>query len=639
MSTDYEIQQVIDNAGHVRRLGTLIAPPGLKSSFPVYEASQKMLTATEIEDVARSGKISGKSRFPEDDWIRDQKSHGSCFPPGTFIRMADGTHKPIEQVKVFDKVVTAEGNVGQVSTLWGKTHEGQLHKIVLWGNNMVRCTPEHPILTRRGYVAASELTSDDWVCIPKYASTGKASITTADYMPMGRKYAVGRQFRSNSIGDRGSVDIAVVPIPDVIELTPEVGYIFGLFLAEGNTDSGKVVWTFNLNEEDTLAAELGRNLKACWGVDHHIQYRGGHNTVKVVIYGTRWAKLFEALFATGSGKKRVPPEVMSGSVDFKKELLRGWLDGDGHARRNEIQGVSISRSLAMSMYDIGNELGRHPSIRHYPAFLTHHVATRQDRYEVTFYNDGSETKRMVPEEKQVWRKLRRVEIEDYSGPVYNLEVPGDNSYVADGLGVHNCNGFASAMALSRARVLRGLARVLLSGAYSYSRMNGGRDNGSILEDGMKNMQQYGICPESLVGWDQIYRNQYDAAKADAEAARYKGFECFAAGTKEGWYSGLAMGYVGVCAVHVGNDFMRMSGEQIAGVDNGPGNHAVLAEGLSWRGQVVEDGVNSWGLTYGDRGRMGLVWAHHAQTFGYHMHYLIKAGIDDPQGEEPPVIKL
>lgn len=238
------------------------------------------------------------------------------------------------------------------------------------------------------------------------------------------------------------------------------------------------------------------------------------------------------------------------------------------------------------------------------------------------------------------RMFTAAEIEDLarSGTISGKARFPDDNWIKDQKSHGSCNGFASAMCLSRARVLRGLARVDLSGAYSYSRMNGGRDQGSALEDGMKNMQQYGICPESLASWDQIYRNSYDTAKADAEAARFKGFECFAARTKEGWYSGLAAGFVGVCAVHVANAFMRVDGSGIAGVDNGPGNHAVHTEGLSWRGMVVEDGVNSWNLTYGVRGRMGMVWAHHAQTFGYHVHYLIRAGIDDPQGDNPPILK-
>lgn len=238
------------------------------------------------------------------------------------------------------------------------------------------------------------------------------------------------------------------------------------------------------------------------------------------------------------------------------------------------------------------------------------------------------------------KMLTAAEIEDVarSGKISGKSRFPEDDWIKNQHNTGGCNGWAMAMALARARVLRGLKRVDLSGAYAYSRMNGGRDNGSLLEDGMKNMEQYGVAPFDMVRWDQIYRNKYDTTAADAAAARFKG-KVYVAGTKDGWYSGLARGYVGVCAVHVNDNFMRMSGEGIAGVDNGPGNHAVLAEGLSWRGMLTEDGANSWDLTYGVRGRMGMIWDHHAQTFGYHVHYLVWGSIDDPQGEEPPVIKL
>ena len=42
--------------------------------------------------------------------VLDQDGQGSCFPPGTLIRMANGSEKPIEKVAVLDEVLTAEGN-------------------------------------------------------------------------------------------------------------------------------------------------------------------------------------------------------------------------------------------------------------------------------------------------------------------------------------------------------------------------------------------------------------------------------------------------------------------------------------------------------------------------------------------------
>ena len=613
----------------------LQTPASLSTAFPLYEDAGPMLTDAQIEAEARSGKCLGRTRF-DSSWIGNQRSHGSCFPPGTFVRMADGSQKPIEDVRLFDRVLTAEGRQGTVVTLYGKQAAG-LHSIQLWGHNLLRCTAEHPILTRRGYVAAQDVRLDDWIAVPRYAPQTEKFLHTADYLPPGREYATGARYRNAGVVGRGGIDVAVVPIPDMIEMTPEVGYIFGLFLAEGNTDRTKVVWSFNADEEHTLVAELQKNLRDCWGVESHLQRRGNSKCIKVVVYGTRWAKLFEGLFATGSGCKKVPPVVCSGPRPFLESILRGWLDGDGHARRNEVQGVTVSRALALAMFDIGNAVGRNPALRRYRAYLTHHVKTRRPRYEVTFTTAGYAAGRMEPAETAVWRKVRGVSQEDYTGPVYNLEVEGDNSYVADGIGVHNCNGFAGAKALQRARVRRGLPRVNLSGAYLYSLVNGGQDNGSMLDAGMAAIQSRGVATEETVGWDAIYPSRYDRAKADGEAAKHKGFECYAVRTRQALFSALALGFDCVVAVHADDGYMQLDGEGIAGGGQGPGNHAVGCDGLGWSsryGVPLADQYGSWDVTAHDRGRLFLSWNRHfAPTTNYHVFYAIRSTTDG--GESPP----
>lgn len=239
------------------------------------------------------------------------------------------------------------------------------------------------------------------------------------------------------------------------------------------------------------------------------------------------------------------------------------------------------------------------------------------------------------------------EIEDIakSGIMDGRKRFSEDDWVKDQRSHGSCNGYAGAMAQSKARVLRGSKRVDLSGAYLYSLINGNRDNGSQLYDGMQALMQRGCCPDTMLGWDDIYRNRYDTAKCDQEAVKYKAFETYVIGDRDIdqarliWYSGLASGFVGVCAVHVASRFMRVDQYGIAGIDKGPGNHAVHAAGISWRnGKLVEDGFNSWNLSYGERGRMGMTWDHHTGTFAYHAHYLIKTTIDNPDDEQPPKVK-
>lgn len=187
----------------------------------------------------------------------------------------------------------------------------------------------------------------------------------------------------------------------------------------------------------------------------------------------------------------------------------------------------------------------------------------------------------------------------------------------------SCNGYGAAGALSKARFLRGIQDfLLLSGAYVYSLINGGRDNGSALEDGLRVIQSHGAPPESLVPWDKIYP-KLQPPNAKAEALKHRGLDCYAAQTMQGFRTGIAAGYVGIIAVHAGSKFQRLNQNGIAGVDSGGGNHAIHCDDLVFKnGTELFDAVNSWGLNYGDNGRAYLHQDSFAQTFGRHTFYLI-----------------
>lgn len=187
----------------------------------------------------------------------------------------------------------------------------------------------------------------------------------------------------------------------------------------------------------------------------------------------------------------------------------------------------------------------------------------------------------------------------------------------------SCNGYALGGGLSKSRWLRGIQDgLILSGAFPYSRMNGGRDNGSALSDGLKVIEQYGSCPESLVPWNMIYKNQ-QPGNAEAEAAKHKGLVCYAAGTMQGLRTGLAKGFVAIIAVHAGGNFQRLDSRGIAGVDSGGGNHAVHVDDLCIvSGKEVFDMANSWSPSYGTEGRAYLTKDSLGQPWNNHTAYLI-----------------
>ena len=461
--------------------------------------------------------------------VYDQGHIGSCFPPGTHVRMADGTERRIDAVHPLEQVLTAEGRVGTVRTVMGRMVGEDIVKLKLWGHNYLRMTEEHPVLTRRGYVAAKDLLPSDWVAMPRYLPERQTVIQTEGHVCWRERIrATGKRHYAGVLG-RGDVSVLVKPVPDFIELTPGVGRIFGLFLSEGNTDKTKVVWSFGAHEKDTLVQELVELLGNEWGVEARVQLRL-NSCVKVNLYGTAWAKLFESLCSTGAGRKRLHPDLAAGPRPFMEAMLRGWLDGDGwHSERGRC-GVSISHDLALSMFDIAQALGLRPTINWGKPTQSPGVRERQPRWTVEMCSQ-SDNWRVEQNGTHVWRKVRALERESYDGPVYNLSVEGDESYVAEGVGVHNCTANAIAAAVEFDMRKQGLNAFTPSRLFIYynERAIEGKvafDSGAMLRDGIKSVARWGDCPESLWPYEDVMADSEGRFPPGARAATRPPQRCY-----------------------------------------------------------------------------------------------------------------
>lgn len=192
----------------------------------------------------------------------------------------------------------------------------------------------------------------------------------------------------------------------------------------------------------------------------------------------------------------------------------------------------------------------------------------------------------------------------------------------------SCNGYAKAAAYARVRWTAGEQdKVLFSGAYVYSKINGHRDGGSALEDGML---QQGMVPESVVPWNMIYPEMQPPG-VDELAKKEQTFGCFRAKTMQGWTTALATGlYFGIAAVQASRGYQTLNSLGISGVDNGMGNHAVCVDGVEEiGGTLVYSSPGSWDLTFGDHGYTYLHPDSFRQTFGPHVFYLIPNFVKKP----------
>jgi hypothetical protein len=464
--------------------------------------------------------------------IKDQGQLGSCFPPGTLIRMADGSECPIEAVPLGSFVVTAEGGIGRVNTTFLRDEHEKLIQVGLIGHSGVQMTAEHPVLTKRGYISAYDLKLDDRVALPRYIPRAEMiceEFETAKVLNKREIKVHSGMRRMGHLAGRTEVSVRMTPIPETIKLTPRFGRLIGFFLAEGSVSAGKAILTFGSHEKDSLVAEAV-DLFTDLGVEAHIQNRP-NNSINVCAYGTAWAKLFQRICGTGSGLKQLHPILTSGSPEFLRNVLEGWLAGDGYRCRrpgrnhDRIAGSSVSKSLALTMYDIATALGRAPAFRKERGRSNAYANKRRDYYVVELSQDNASRAKCEETDSHIWRRVRNLTEVEYDGPVYNLSVEGDQSYVADGMGVHNCTGhaFSSAMEwifrkyFSRSPVLSPLylyaQELIAQGDFP-------QDNGSDGVTGSNVAIVKGCCEDSLYS-DSSQKIVQPTPEQDANALQYR----------------------------------------------------------------------------------------------------------------------
>ncbi len=418
------------------RDGSVVEDPRL-DRLPEPDPRDRMFGVCEVIG-GQERPVSTRWAIPDGSEVLNQGKEGACFTSDVLIRMADGSQRPISEVRLLDEVATAEGRTGVVTQLMVRPANRGLVRVTVSGHLPLRCTPEHPILTERGYVAAEDLVVGDKIAITRYAAGADDPIRPLELVDL-------RELRGVLSGEvnTGGVVTTVAPLPEFLARTPALGRLLGLYAAEGYTTANKVVWCFADTERDTLASEVQALVKTVFDAPARIQDRTGSRAINVVLYGKAWRRLFEVLVpgTARHGTKALSGYVSHGSTEYLRALFDGWLAGDGHRRRTEHSGVTVCRALALDMHAIATALGLRPRLNESEPSINRHAATRQTRYEVAFGTGGGSNRSARQDDAAVWRAVRAVEPEPFEGHVYNMEVEGDHSYIADGVGVHNCVGY------------------------------------------------------------------------------------------------------------------------------------------------------------------------------------------------------
>jgi hypothetical protein len=393
-------------------------------------------------------------------WHGNVKPHrnNNCFIPGTFIQMMDGSVKKIEDVKVGDLVITHTGSIKPVVALMKNNFSGKVLKINSRNNSSLTCTSEHPFFSL------------------KTNGRGLRSVTKSN----GEKF----KFDFNTIGSLSVGDLltsslkikADVSKPE--DLTVDSVRLLGIFAAKGSYSKkyGKrqaVNFTLGFNEKkqsDLIKELFSREFPECSVI---VKPNEKRSVTNITVTGHNIAEFFHQHVGEYSHQKTLSMELVHADDSIKKSFITGWLDGDGClSESNKLVGITTSENLAYQIRLMLNSMNVMSSLRtvkskgtfKYPAttdskYVEKKYSTR-DSYRVEIYGSGykeldldkNSAKYTFDESlktkdynyiKDGYRlhSISDIEELDYSGPIYNFQVKDDNSYVANGVIVHNCDIF------------------------------------------------------------------------------------------------------------------------------------------------------------------------------------------------------
>lgn len=336
-----------------------------------------------------------------------------CFVAGTMILTRDG-YRAIETLSPGDEVLTHLGRWRPVTSVMVK-HDAPLREIYAQGVPGVVCTDEHPFYARTTRVGGDGVWTDAEKLTPKHR--------LAQVLP---------------------------PVEDD-DHTPQFWWLVGRYLADGwrvarhdrPDGNGRVVICAGFHEADDLGraiADAGFNAT-----------RSDERTVaKFHITNNALYRFLEPFGHLAHGK-RVPAVALSLPQDKARALLEGYLTGDGGTYRHPVgegtyrRATTVSRSLALGIALLAQRAyGVVATVRFndLPAKTTIEGRTVNQRgwYAVTI---PGRNRSATVEGDYGWKKVKS-NTPAGKGVVFNIAVQEDESYVADGAVVHNCQPFSTA---------------------------------------------------------------------------------------------------------------------------------------------------------------------------------------------------
>src|SRR5690625_4425071 len=351
-----------------------------------------------------------------------------CFAAGTLITTSEGL-KPIEEVRKGDKVLTHTNTFKDVVVPMVKRKKG-IYELKVQGSPSTLITEEHPLYAREMY---REWNNERRSYERKWS---EPKWVEAKDLEKG-KHFVGMSENKN--GD------------NPLNITYEEAWLIGRYVADGYIRNGKrsgrensynnqVIYCVGKDKIDEFTRKI---------TSYNVGVSEERTVYKCRIINKRFMDLCK-MAGRGSENKRVPSFIIDLPNDILESFLDGYLSGDGNVRDGNYQATSVSKELIYGLGQVVQKLYNTPySIQYFErpktTIIEGRTVNQRDTWMIRFRKENRKQQNGVYLDGMLWMPVRSLDyIEEFDDYVYNFEVEGDNSYVANNLTVHNCQAFSVA---------------------------------------------------------------------------------------------------------------------------------------------------------------------------------------------------
>lgn len=369
-----------------------------------------------------------------------------CFPSGTKVTMADGSRRPIEDIKVGDTVLTHRGRARKVTELHRRKYKGDLYSIKAEAHPLIRCTRSHPFLAyEKGQVKKKD-DHANWKWKDK--ASGDPEWTEASLL-------------------RG--EYLVEPIRAIRPCGPyplrgsrAEARLLGYYLAEGHllqNKSGEVVGIeLTTHKDDAVHDEIFDLCKeySTKNPPATHQRANSKDSVGIYIFDCDLAMACLRHCSQYSKEKKLSERVVGAPSDYVKELIGAYANGDGCFYDGALKLSTASEDLAWQLASMLTRIEALPSV----SCITHKAGSgfsNQDTREWVVHIGKQWSSILAPYcskvkpveilksknsrkrfDDSVITPIREISSMYVETDVFNFEVEEDNSYLVEGIAVHNC---------------------------------------------------------------------------------------------------------------------------------------------------------------------------------------------------------